>query len=291
MKKILFILSLLISSVQTECMFRLGKLALGKIGLAAGISTGAVYGGMKKSSCKPISIPKVTDSELIEFSSNELIEFSSNELRDACKKCNLPIFGNNDDNWVDSFAGQVHPQGILTQMHYLVYAADKHAPLGTKVRAKQDIYKKAPCVIEEMLKDKPLLETSNEQLITELSTVIKRDGHWDFWYSYPIEKPTSRRFSHKSIESMKSREELVGYAEFQEISAEKNLNEQISAEIKLKNRKEMFEKELAFWTCFKKGVINKTSVKEDLRSRSRCGSAGGYYGELAERARTKSLID
>ena len=48
---------------------------------------------------------------------------------------------------------------------------------------------------------------------------------------------------------------------------------------------------LPFWICFKKGVINKTSVKEDLLSKSRCGSAGGYIGELAERARTKSLID
>ena len=57
MKHILLALSLLIASVQTECMFRLGKLALGKIGLAAGISTGALYAGMKKSSCEPVSTP------------------------------------------------------------------------------------------------------------------------------------------------------------------------------------------------------------------------------------------
>ncbi len=266
--------------LTVEIVVFVAKLTLGKIGLAAGISTGAVYGGIKKSSCEDISIPKETD--------RELIAFSSNEFRDACKKCNLPIFGNNDDNWVDFFKGEVYPQGLFNQMGYLVYAADKHAPLGTKVRARQDVYQKAPCVIEEMLKDKTFRYSSSEQVIKELSKQIERDGYYDLWYSYPIKKSTSGRLSPQSIESIKSREELVGYAESHEVQKEKAI---LNPNVDLEYKKTELIPSLAFWTCFKTGVINKVSTKKDLCSRNRCGSAGGYEGELAERARTESLID
>ena len=284
MKKILLLLSLLISSVQTECMFRLGKLALGKIGLAAGISTNALYGGIKKSSCEPVSTLKTNP---------ELIVFSENTLRDACKKCNVSIVGNYKHNWINAFDHTPisgYEGALLGQIQFLANAAHMHAPLGEKEHAEQAVLNNAPCVFKEILKDNTFLPISSEQAITELSEKNKWYAFGQLNRKYPLNS-TSRIPSPESIESIKKRKELVGYAECQEISAEMKLNNAVKGLLGIVgiDRKEEFEKELTFWTCFKKGVIAKHPAEDDLERL--CGSAGGYEGELAERARTKSLID
>ena len=317
MKKILLILSLLISSVQTECMFRLGKLALGKIGLAAGISTGAVYGGMKKSSCEPISTPKTNP---------ELIVVSKNTLRDACKKCNVSIVGNPEDKWVDTIEGyetnpedpldsihsfdrrtEVYKKAFLPQLDYLANAAHKAAPLGEKEHAEQAIFKKAPCLIREMIKDDAEKTDLFESRIEIMLSSIFWDSYSKLNSKYPRVRPASGKTSFQDISSrlddikyyISKREELVGFAESQEILDERLLSDINKSHTEeqpghrkqqLGHSKQQVEKELNFWKCFKKGVVNKTSVKEDLLRRDKCGSADGYYAKAVEYAR-QNLVD
>ncbi len=184
---------------------------------------------------------------------------------------------------------KAYEKAFLPQLYYLANAAHKAAPLGEKEHAEQAIFKNAPCLIREMIKDDAAKHNQFESSIEIMLKSIFWDSYRKLNSKYPRVRPASGESSFKiELEDIKyyirKREELVGFAESEEILNERLLRDN------LQFHREQIEKELNFWKCFKKGVINKTSVKEDLLHFNKCGSAAGDYAKAAEYAR-QNLVD